>query len=158
QDAIWCGRHADAARRDVADRAASAAAEASAADGGIAARLARAAAAPGLDEEIGALRETLRRVLRDDAADPLKAALAVARLAAVAVQAAKARQTLASTNIGPLQTLLEEAAALADEAAKGRGDERSAGGADEAGRTAGDAGPGVDLRGGDAADGGRTAG
>ncbi len=126
-------------------------------DAGIGAALKRAAADPGLDDEIGAVRVTLRRLLRDDDADPLKAALAVARLAAVAVQAVKTRQTLVDGGANPLQEVVERAAALADGAAasgKGSGDAGRAGGAG----SAGSAGADVDLRGGDAADGGRAAG
>ncbi|HEU5431124.1 MAG TPA: hypothetical protein VFU81_05645 [Thermomicrobiales bacterium] len=160
QDAIWCGRHGDAARRDLAERTAPAR------DGGVDAagieeRLARAAADPGLDEEIGAVRVTLLRLLRDEDVDPLKLALAVARLAAVAVQAAKARQTLADTSANPWQALVKQAAALADEAgaAGGTGDAGSAGDAGrDDGRAGGGSRAGVDLRGGDAADGGRAAG
>jgi hypothetical protein len=127
----------------------------------VGAMLARAAADPGLDHEIGAVRVTILRLMGDDAADPLKAALAVARLAAVAVQAARARQSLAEAGAGPLQALIEEAASLADKAgaAGGRGDERSArDAAADGGRGTGGAGAGVDLRGGDAANGGRVAG
>jgi hypothetical protein len=124
--------------------------------------LARAAAAPGLDEEIGAVRVTLLRVLRDDEADPLKLALAVARLAAVAVQAAKARQTLADAGAHPLQGLVKAATALADEAGAapgGKGDAGSGGDAEgDGGRGAGGSGAGVDLRSGDATDGGGVAG
>ncbi|HET7092133.1 MAG TPA: hypothetical protein VFI22_01615, partial [Thermomicrobiales bacterium] len=118
--------------------------------------------APGLDEEIGAVRVTLLRVLRDDEADPLKLALAVARLAAVAVQAAKARQTLADAGANSLRALVKEAAALADEAGAAPGGKGDAGsGGDAAGgrrRGAGGCGAGVDLRSGDATDGGGVAG
>jgi hypothetical protein len=128
----------------------------------VGAMLARAAADPGLDHEIGAVRVTILRLMGDEAADPLKAALAVARLAAVAVQAAKARQSLAEAGAGPLREVIEAAAALADEAGAttgGSGDERRGGGAEpDGGRTIGGPGAGVDLRGGDAADGGGAAG
>ena len=163
REAIWCGQHGDVARRDVrglGDWAGWAARPQCAAgdgdDAGIGAALKRAAADPGLDDEIGAVRVTLRRLLRDDA-DPLKVALAVARLAAVAVQAVKTRQTLAEAGANPLQEVVERAAALADGAAaggEGSGDARRAGGAG----SAGGCGAGVDLRGGDAADGGRAGG
>ena len=73
----------------------------------LAAALARAAADPGLDEEVGALRLTLARLLREEEADPLKVATAVARLAAVGVQAARTRRALAEDGPDDLLAAVE---------------------------------------------------
>ena len=73
----------------------------------LAAALARAAADPGLDEEVGALRLTLARLLREEEADPLKVATAVARLAAVGVQAARTRRALAEDGPDELLAAVE---------------------------------------------------
>lgn len=53
----------------------------------------QAAAEPGLDEEIGMLRVVLARLLVEED-DPAKLAAGAARIAHVAVQAARARHTL----------------------------------------------------------------
>ena len=122
---VFCGRHADGAAVEEAGGSAGRAAESGAGvpagDGRevaprlggegpgarLAAALARAAADPGLDEEVGALRLTLARLLREEEADPLKVATAVARLAAVGVQAARTRRALAEDGPDDLLAAVE---------------------------------------------------
>ena len=122
---VFCGRHADGAAVEEGRGAGGAAGgtgagvpagdgrEAAPRRGGegpgarLAAALARAAADPGLDEEVGALRLTLARLLREEEADPLKVATAVARLAAVGVQAARTRRALAEDGPDELLAAVE---------------------------------------------------
>lgn len=61
----------------------------------------QAAAEPGLDGEIGMLRVVLARLLVEEA-DPAKLAAGAARIAHVAVQAARARHTLQGDQAGNL--------------------------------------------------------
>ena len=60
---------------------------------GLGAVVRQAGSEPGLDEEIGMLRVVLARLLVEEA-DPAKLAAGVARIASVAVQAARARHAL----------------------------------------------------------------
>lgn len=89
---------------------------------GIGETVARAAADPGLDDEIGALRVTLARLLLEEA-DAARLATAVARLAQVAVQAARVRRSLATEEpdlIAAMLRRLDEEDEEDDEDGEGR--------------------------------------
>lgn len=114
---VYCRRHAGGARAEVGAEVDSSVKAGAKTERGrlggdgtgarLAAALSRAAADPGLDEEVGALRLTLVRLLREEAADPLKVATAVARLAAVGVQAARTRRALAEDGPDDLLAAVE---------------------------------------------------
>jgi hypothetical protein len=135
-DEKFCGRHAidsdeddNAAARQTAAghaafRARLAAGDYDAVLGPALRRVLRGAAAdPGMEAEIGALRLALIRLL-DEERDPSRLAAGVARLASVAVQAARLRQGGEST-WKELQALLER------ELAEIEGEEREKGGRGE---------------------------
>ena len=71
----------------------------------LAAVLAEAGAERGLDDEIGALRVTLARLLVEER-DPSRLAAAVARVAGIAVQAARVRQAMGGESAPSLGGLL----------------------------------------------------
>ena len=73
--------------------------------------LLEAAAAPNLDEEIGALRVSLARLLQEER-DPSRLAAGVARLTGVAVQAAKLRQ--GGADVDAIRAALERTLAEID--------------------------------------------
>lgn len=73
----------------------------------LAAVLDQAAAERGLADEIGALRVTLARLLVEEQ-DPTRLATAVARVAGVAVQAARAQRTLAGEQAEGLTAALAQ--------------------------------------------------